>query len=90
MLQALVQRFEGERDQPWQFALAEPQRSAMIKAIAAFRFRIRRIDGKFKLSQNRSNADRARVITALQGERYAEADATAVWMERYAPPGSDG
>ena len=90
VLQALVQRFEGERDKPWQFALAEPQRSAMIKAISAFRLRIRHVDGKFKLSQNRGNADRARVITALRAERYAEADATAEWMERYAAPGSDG
>lgn len=84
VLQALAQRFEGERAVPWQFRMAEPQRSAMVGAIAAFRFRIRRCDAKFKLSQNRDPADRARVAAALRAEGYAEATATAEWMERYA------
>jgi transcriptional regulator len=90
VLQALVQRFEAGRSRPWRFAMAEPQRSAMIKAIAAFHFRIRRLEAKFKLSQNRDDGDRARVARALRGEGYAEATATAEWMERYAAARPDG
>ena len=82
VLDALVERFESGRAQPWRFAMAEPQRSAMIKAITAFRMPIRTLTGKFKLSQNRSAADQGRVALALRQEGYAEATATAEWMDR--------
>jgi transcriptional regulator len=82
VLDALVDRFESGRAQPWRFAMAEPQRSAMIKAITAFRMPIRTLTGKFKLSQNRSAADRERVAAALRQEGYADATATAAWMDR--------
>ena len=49
-----------------------------------FPYDYERIDGKLKLSQNRSARDRERVIAALRGEDYADAAATAEWMERYA------
>ena len=45
---------------------------------------IESLEGKLKLSQNRSAGDRERVIAALRGEDYADAAATAEWMERYA------
>jgi transcriptional regulator len=86
VLGQLVARFEGTRREPWSFRMAEPQRSAMVKAIAAFRMPLRALTGKFKLSQNRSAEDRARVMRALLAEGYAEAAATAEWMERYAAP----
>ena len=86
VLDALVARFEGERAKPWTFGLAEPQRTAMLKAIRPFRMRIRDVAGKFKLSQNRSADDRMRVTAALREEGYAEATATADWMDRYAKP----
>jgi transcriptional regulator len=59
----------------------------MLDAIVGFRLTIERIDGKLKLSQNRSVEDRDRVITALRAEDYADAAATAEWMERYARGG---
>lgn len=91
VLDALIQRFEGGRAAPWTLQMPERQRDAMIAAIVGFRFRIARLEGKFKLSQNRSAADRARVAAALKSEGYAEATATADWMERYAMvPDSDG
>ena len=82
VLDALVERFESQRDAPWSFRMAEPQRGAMLKAIAAFRMPIRELTGKFKLSQNRSDADRERVVAALRDEGYAEATTTAEWMAR--------
>lgn len=88
ILDHLTQRFEGNRDAPWQLALPERERDAMIGAIVAFRLRIRRIEGKFKLSQNRPQLDRARVIAALDREHHADAHATAEWMRCYAPPQS--
>ena len=86
VLDLLVKRFEGPRAAPWTFAMAERPRDALVGAIVAFRLRITRLDVKFKLSQNRSRDDRARVIAALKAEGYAEATATAAWMEEYASP----
>ena len=84
ILNALVQRFEGTRDPQWRFAMPERQRDALVGAIVAFRIRIRHIDAKFKLSQNRPAADRNRVAAALAGEDRAESTAVAEWMRRYA------
>ena len=39
----------------------------MVGAIVGFRMRVKRIDAKFKLSQNRTPDDRARVAAALDG-----------------------
>jgi transcriptional regulator len=89
VLDVFVKRFEGGRAAPWTFAMAERPRDALIGAIVAFRLRIARLDVKFKLSQNRSRDDRARVIAALKAEGYAEATATAAWMHEYASPDND-
>ena len=83
VLDALVQRFEHARDVPWQFRMAPRQRDAMVGAIVAFRMRIKRLEGKFKLSQNRSAEDIARVVQGLRSDGYPEAAATADWMEQY-------
>ncbi|MFO1317782.1 MAG: FMN-binding negative transcriptional regulator [Burkholderiales bacterium] len=84
VLDALVERFEGGRAVPWRLTMPAPQRDAMVGAIVAFRIPIDRLEGKFKLSQNRSAEDRARVAQALRAEGYAEATATAEWMARHA------
>jgi transcriptional regulator len=41
--------------------------AALTRQIVAFRIEITRIEGKRKLNQNRSSADRAGVIRALDG-----------------------
>ena len=56
----------------------------MVGAIVAFEIGIERIDAKFKLSQNKDAADRRRVASALRSEAYADATATADWMDREA------
>jgi len=86
VLDALVQRFESGREAPWRFGMPERERDALVSAIVAFRLRIKRLDAKFKLSQNRGVEDRARVIAALDAEPYPESQATAAWMKSYAPP----
>jgi transcriptional regulator len=88
VLAALIERFEGGRAAPWNLRMPERERDAMVAAIVAFRIPVTRLEGKFKLSQNRTHADRARVAAALKSEGYAEAAATAEWMERYADAGA--
>ncbi len=84
VLDALVQRFEAERAAPWRFAMPQRRRDALVGAIVAFRLRIRRLTAKFKLSQNRSAEDRARVVAALEREGHADAATVAAWMRAYA------
>ncbi len=84
LLDELIARYEGGREQPWRLQLEGRPLAAMLEAIVGFRLAIERIEVKFKFSQNRSADDRERVIAALRGEDYAEALATADWMDRYA------
>jgi transcriptional regulator len=86
IIAALVQRFEAPRPVPWKFVREQRERDVLMGAIVPFRMRIRRVDAKFKLSQNRSSDDRARVIAALRAEDHPEARETADWMQRYADP----
>ena len=84
LLEEMIQRYEGGRPQPWALQLEGRPLQAMLDAIVGFRLVIERIDAKLKLSQNRSETDRERVTAALRSEGYADALATAEWMERYA------
>ncbi|HEX4521952.1 MAG TPA: FMN-binding negative transcriptional regulator [Casimicrobiaceae bacterium] len=87
ILQKMVARFEGSRAAPWSLQLEGARLDAMVGAIVAFRIQIERIEAKFKLSQNRDEADRRRVAAALRSETYADATATADWMDREAGSG---
>ncbi len=87
VLDALVRRFEGTRPAPWKLEMSDRQRDALVSAIVAFKMPIRRLDAKFKLSQNRMRDDRVRVIAALKAEGYSEATETAAWMQAYAGVG---
>lgn len=86
VLEALVHRFESDRESPWSLAMPEAKLASLVSAIVAFRIRIRRLDVKFKLSQNRTRDDRSRVIRALDASGDADALATARWMRAYADP----
>ena len=67
ILDLLIHRFESGRAAPWQLGLDRARLDAMVGAIVGFRMKIKRIDAKFKLSQNRPPDDRARVAAALDG-----------------------
>lgn len=69
-LKALVTRlaeiYEAPLGHPWDMEAAAEAIDAELGGIVGFRMPIERLDGKFKLSQNRSVADRAGVIAALE------------------------
>ena len=60
-------------------------REKMKGGIVAFEILVTRLDAKFKVSQNRSEADRAGVLRAMQGGD-ARARELADWMQRLMPP----
>ncbi len=67
-IERLTQLYEGARPDPWAVTDA-PERfvKAQINGIVGIRIPITRIEGKVKMSQNRSQADRDGVKAGLQG-----------------------
>lgn len=66
MLHALSARHEAGRDQPWLPTQAREYVQRLLPGIVAFELQITRLEGQFKLSQNRSAEDRRGVIASLQ------------------------
>ena len=66
---------------PWTMdRLSESARRALVRGIIAFEIELARLEGKQKLNQNRSAADRAGVIAALRALGDADARAMASAM----------
>jgi transcriptional regulator len=81
LLAALVRTFEAGHPDPWRFeSLADDYVDGMLRGIVAFEIPIDRLEGKAKLSQNRSAADRARVGAALEAAADPLARAVASLM----------
>ena len=82
----LTERHESGRAVPWHVADAPADYlEAMLKAIVGIELEVTRVEGKFKLSQNRDAADRTGVVLGLEADatagRQAQADATAQAMQ---------
>lgn len=74
----LTDRHEAGRAAPWAVADAPPDFiRAQLKGIVGLRMPIKRLEGKFKLSQNRSVADRAHIATGLSASGKASDRAAA-------------
>ena len=80
MLRELVEQHERDRRPEWQMHLPEEYMHRMMQAIVGFELAITRIEGKFKLSQNRSEADVAGVIAALSASPAAHDRETGALM----------
>ena len=76
LLRELVARHEAASSRPWKMDLPPDYQDKMLSAIVGFEIVITRLDGKFKLSQNRPESDRPLVIEAL--ERLGSDDARGV------------
>ncbi|MGH3184759.1 MAG: FMN-binding negative transcriptional regulator, partial [Streptosporangiaceae bacterium] len=77
LLRRLTDRHEAHRPKPWRMQdLPAKYLDGMLKGIIGFAIAVTRLEGKFKLSQNRPATDPPRVITAL--EMQDDPDATAV------------
>lgn len=79
----LTATHEASQPAPWSIDDAPPDFvAAQLRGIRAFTFRIARLEGKWKLSQNRPEPDRTGVIAGLDGQRQSAADAVADAMRR--------
>ena len=81
LVSALTDRHEAGRDKPWKVADAPAQYiDSMLKAIVGFALPIQRLEGKRKLSQNRSAADQAGVQQGLAASADSQDQALAQLM----------
>ena len=64
-LKGLVSKHEKAFERPWDFDPNAAWIQRLLPAIAAFEIKIEKLQGKFKLNQNRTPQDRAGVIDAL-------------------------
>jgi transcriptional regulator len=65
LLKDLVGKHERPFEQPWDFDPKALWIQKLLPEIAAFEVKIEKLQGKFKLNQNRTAADRASVIETL-------------------------
>jgi transcriptional regulator len=82
----LTQAHESGRPQPWHVTDAPDDFiAATQRAIVGIEIEVTRVEGKFKLSQNRSAEDRTGVVRGLEADatarRQPEAEATAQAMQ---------
>jgi transcriptional regulator len=80
LLKGLIQVHDPAFEEKWR-AMPDGFRRTMLAGIVGFRIPISRIEGKFKISQNRSPEERQNIRTA-QARGSADQQALAAWMER--------
>jgi transcriptional regulator len=83
----LTRRHEASQPKPWGVGDAPDDYIAtMLRAIVCIEIPLTALVGKYKLSQNRSQPDRAGLMAALRADEAPAAHTLAQWMAT--PPGS--
>lgn len=80
-LRRLSQRHEAREAAPWRMDdLPEPFLGGMLNGIVGVEIAVSRLEGKFKLSQNRPEGDRPRIVAALEARGDPESAGVATLM----------
>jgi len=83
LLASLVETFEAPLEPPWRMdSLPEETIAKMLRGLVGFEIEIARLEGKLKLSQNRSEADQEHVVEVLQASGDPNDAGVAAWMRR--------
>lgn len=77
-LRQLTDEHEKSLPQPWKLELTQMMRDRLLGAIVGFEIMLNRVEGKFKLSQNRSEQDQRNVIEKLAQSEHGKAVAQAM------------
>jgi transcriptional regulator len=82
----LSERHEARNPVPWRMQdLPEPYARTMLKGIVGLDIAVTRLEGKYKLSQNRPAADRPGVVEALEAQDDSDPRAVARLMREREP-----
>ncbi|MGB8354961.1 MAG: FMN-binding negative transcriptional regulator [Chthoniobacteraceae bacterium] len=82
ILNETVEKHESGRPDPWTINLPPEMKSNMKKAIVGFEIGITRMEGKFKLGQNRPREDREKMLRMLLESGDSESIRLAKLMQR--------
>ena len=83
LVRRLSERHEAREPEPWRMQdLPEPYVQSMVKGIVGVELAVERLEGKFKLSQNRPAGDRPRIAAALDRRDDADSNAVAELMRQ--------
>jgi transcriptional regulator len=86
LLRRLSERHETREAMPWRMQdQPEAFLNGMMNGIVGFEIAISRLEGKFKLSQNRPAGDRPRIIAALEARDDADSHGVARLMRDREP-----
>jgi len=88
LLRALVDSQEAATPEAGRYrleSLSDELRESMMAGIVGFRITITRVEAAAKLSQNRSEADHARIIQKLRERADSDSRSVALEMERRGP-----
>jgi len=85
LLKDLVRQYETSFERPWDFDPAASWVQDLLPQIAAFEIEIEKLQGKFKLNQNRTSADRARVIDILSASHDPAQRQMAALIQQWRP-----
>lgn len=84
MVAELSRVYEADAPAPWRYEeMPETFVNGLLKGIVGFELSVTRLEGKYKLSQNRSREDRASVIAWLEATgRAGDAELAALMRRR--------
>ncbi len=82
ILKKLVEKHEAGFEVPWKMDLPEDYLQKMLRAIVGFEMEISRLEGKFKLSQNRPEIDQKLVARRLEKSPFPGDTAVARMMDQ--------
>ena len=86
VVEQTVEEYEGSQERQWQLSSApEDYVRALLARVAAFEIEVTRMEGQFKLSQDKPEADRRAVIAHLLATDSEALRATARMMELSSP-----
>jgi transcriptional regulator len=80
-LHRMIDTFESSYMAQWS-ELSEQYQSQMMKHIVGFEIKVKRLEAKFKLSQNRTKGEQARVIQCLNQSKDSNVSGVAELMQQ--------
>jgi len=80
-LHRMIDTFESSYMAQWS-ELSEQYQSRMMKHVVGFNIKVKRLEGKFKLSQNRTKGEQAQVIQSLNQSKDSNISGVAQLMQQ--------
>ena len=83
-------KYESMMPRPWQIPLSDSEMDEMLKAVVGFSIEVTRVEGKFKLGQNRSREDQEGMLKGLINSPDAASRELASFITSHANDRGDG